>query len=38
MDWNKIKEILTLVVAYVKEVFEFFYKKNDAAADETTGE
>lgn len=24
MDWAKIKEILALVVAYFKEVFEYF--------------
>lgn len=38
MDWSKIKEVLKLIVAYFKDVFEFFYKKDDVAADETTGE
>ena len=38
MNWDQIKEILALIVAYFKDVFEFFYKKDDAAADKTTGE
>ena len=38
MNWDQVKKILALIVAYFKDVFEFFYKKDDVAADETTGE
>lgn len=31
MDWDKIKEILAVIVAYFKEVFAYWYPAEDEA-------